>query len=197
MRRSDFRRCDCSIDRVSNTRRSDGGASGDFSKTGRSSRHSQVPEQQDRHSLSIVSLPQRFRTRISFASNLSISSRPARDKKISGEAFTAGRSATLKLPFQIVEVHDKSVRPLTGQRSEKVSPVHTPRYGSLFLGDLSSLVPVDSGREASRRSRANFSGERRKAEKTSSGNSNVPLGMLVSSRGRVVSFLTVSIILAA
>jgi hypothetical protein len=52
---------------------------------------------------------------------------------------------------------------------------------------------VDSGREASRRSRANFSGERRKAEKTSSGKSNVTLSMLASGReGTVLSFVSVS-----
>lgn len=64
-----------------------------------------------------------------------------------GDAFTASRSATLKLPLQIVEVHDKGVGLLVGQRSKKVGPIHTCDTGSLLLGDLSSLVPVDSGRE--------------------------------------------------
>jgi hypothetical protein len=95
-------------------------------------------------------------------------------------SYSAGRSVTLELPFQIVEVHDKGVRPLTGQRSEKVSPVHTA-IRAAFSWETS--LARTSGQRPRVVDRANSSGERRKAEKTSSGNSNVTLGILASCRG--------------
>ena len=42
---------------------------------------------------------------------------------MSGEALTAGRSATFEFLFEVGEIYDKCVSLFTGQRQQKVSAV--------------------------------------------------------------------------
>src|SRR5580693_272678 len=71
--------------------------------------------------------------------------RPARVRKMSGEALTAGRSATTELALQIVEVDRNDVHTFARQSHQEVSPVEPGDLGGFLLGDLASLVPMDRG----------------------------------------------------
>jgi hypothetical protein len=51
------------------------------------------------------------------------SSNPALARKMRGEAFTTGGSATIQLALQVFEVYHEGVRLLTGKSEQKVCSV--------------------------------------------------------------------------
>ncbi len=66
---------------------------------------------------------------------------------MSGEALTAGRSATLQLVLQVVEVYDEGIDAFPRQRHQEVGSIQARNLGSFFLGDLATLIPVDRRRK--------------------------------------------------
>src|SRR5215831_12278913 len=67
---------------------------------------------------------------------------PALASRIKGEALTAGRSVTLKLPFQISEVDYKGILLFPIQCSKEIGSVESGDLGRPLLGNLTALVPM-------------------------------------------------------
>lgn len=62
---------------------------------------------------------------------------------MSGEALTAGFSATRQFSLEIVEVHYEGINAFAGQGKQEVGAVQTSNSRRFFLRNLCSRVPVD------------------------------------------------------
>src|SRR3712207_262745 len=64
---------------------------------------------------------------------------------MSGEALTTGRSATIELTLQVVDINHEGVDLLASEGEEEIRAVEAGDARGFLLRDLAALVPVDRG----------------------------------------------------